>query len=155
VPRHAIALLLTTLFAGACVSTTSESAVPAAAEAAEQVRALNEQYIAAARDADTAWFAGHLDDDFIVITGVGQRNDRAAFLAAVATSPRNYASLTVRDVTVRVFGATVQVDADAPWELRDGRRGVSRYIDTYTWRDGRWKVISAQINYLPDTVGSD
>jgi hypothetical protein len=50
---------------------------------------------------------------------------------------------------VRVFGGTVQVDGDAIWELTDGYQGISRYIDTYIWRDGRWQVISAQITLLP------
>jgi hypothetical protein len=47
----------------------------------------------------------------------------------------------------------VQVDADAPWELEDGHRGVSRYIDTYVWLDGRWQVVSAQISLLPVPAG--
>ncbi len=37
--------------------------------------------------------------------------------------------------------ATVQVDADAVWCLDDGSEGISRYIDTYLWLDGRWQVI--------------
>jgi uncharacterized membrane protein len=52
-------------------------------------------------------------------------------------------------VTLRAFGQIVQVDADAPWELNDGRTGVSRYIDTWARLDGRWQVISAQITLLP------
>ena len=50
---------------------------------------------------------------------------------------------------MRVFGGTVQVDGDAIWELTDGYQGISRYIDTYIWRDGRWQVISGQITLLP------
>jgi hypothetical protein len=65
------------------------------------------------------------------------------------TQPKSFESLSVRDVTLRVFGATVQVDADAPWKLGDGSTGVSRYIDTYAWLDCRWQVISAQITLLP------
>lgn len=122
---------------------------PSAAEAAASVRALNEAYIDAARTHDAAWFDAHMSEDVIVILGGGQRFAKANFLTAVRSDRRAFRSLTVRDVTVRVFGTTVQVDADALWVLEDGGEGVSRYIDTYAWLDCRWQVVSAQITLLP------
>lgn len=121
---------------------------PDAEVAAAAVRRLNEQYIDAARTGNAAWFRRHLAEDVVVILGSGQRLDKAEFLAQFDT-PKEFRSLTLRNVTLRVFGPTVQVDADAPWELADGQRGVSRYIDTYAWLDGRWQVVSAQITLLP------
>jgi hypothetical protein len=126
-----------------------ETAHPTPDSAIADVYALNEQYIAAAGRGDAAWFREHMDEDVLVILGDGARLAKEAFLARTAGQTHRFRSLTVRDVTVRVFGATVQVDADAPWELADGRRGVSRYIDTYLWRDGRWLVISAQVTAMP------
>jgi hypothetical protein len=35
-----------------------------------------------------------------------------------------------------------------PGKLADGTTGVSRYIDTWTWLEGRWQVISAQVTPL-------
>jgi hypothetical protein len=46
------------------------------------------------------------------------------------------------------FNHPRKVDAEAPWELADGTTGVSRYIDTWTWLEGRWQVISAQVTPL-------
>lgn len=123
---------------------------PPASRAVNEIRALNEAYIAAARRADAEWFETHMAEEAVVILGDGRRLRKPDFLAAVGSGTRNFRSLTVRDATVRPFGATVQVDADAPWELTDGRTGVSRYIDTYAWLDGRWQVVSAQITTLPD-----
>ena len=122
---------------------------PPAAVAGAEVRELNEQYIAAGGRGDAAWFRQHMHEDVLVIYGDGVRLTKQAFLERTASQPHKFRSLTVRDVTVRVFGATVRVDADAPWELADGTRGLSRYIDTYLWIDGRWQVISAQVTPLP------
>ena len=117
--------------------------------AAIDVRALNEQYIAAARRGDASWFQQNMSDDVVVIQGKGQRLTKHEFVRLMKDEPRHFRTLTVRDVTVRVFGEAVQVDADAPWELETDEHGVSRYIDTYAWLDGRWQVISAQVTRLP------
>lgn len=123
--------------------------VPAAAQAAEEVRLLNQAYIIAARDNDARWFRQHMATDVLVILGSGLRYDKQAFLAMVEAAPKRLKALLLRDVGVRVYGPTVQVDADAPWELLDGAKGVSRYIDTYAWIDCRWQVVSAQVTLLP------
>lgn len=122
--------------------------VPEPEDAATAVRLLNREYIDAARNGDAAWFERHMADDVLVILGNGRRLDKAAFLA-LFDEPATIESLGLENVTVRVFGPTAQVDADAPWTLTDGQQGVSRYIDTYAWIDGRWQVISAQITLLP------
>jgi len=124
---------------------------PSVEQAITSVRALNEQYIDAARVGDADWFADHMAEDVVVVLGSGRRMTKTDFLSAVRNSPTNLTSLTLRDVTIRVFGPTVQVDADAPWERVDGQHGISRYIDTYAWLDCRWQVISAQITLLPPT----
>ncbi|HEX6065700.1 MAG TPA: DUF4440 domain-containing protein [Longimicrobiales bacterium] len=127
---------------------------PAGRSAEAEVHALNQQYIDAARAHDAAWFREHVSDRAIIVLGNGQRLTKEAFLQRIVAEPTNYRSLAVENVTVRAFGATVQVDADAPWEHGDGRAGVSRYIDTYAWIDCRWQVISAQITWLPPATPS-
>lgn len=122
--------------------------VPEPEAAAAVVRRLNQEYIDAARVGDAAWFERHMADDVVVILGSGRRLDKAAFLA-LFDEPTTIETLTVENVTVRVFGPTAQVDADAPWTRTGGQGGVSRYIDTYAWIDRRWQVISAQITLLP------
>lgn len=117
--------------------------------AAVEVLALNEQYIAAIRAHDPDWFGHHMADDVVVILGSGRRVDKAEFLRLLVEAPVPYRSLELRAPRARVYGTTVQVDADAPFELADGTRGVSRYIDTYARIDGRWQVISAQVTRLP------
>jgi ketosteroid isomerase-like protein len=142
------------LVAGACAMTPDDCEVPPPAAAAAEIRVLNQAYIDAARDNDAAWFNEYMASDVVIVNGSGQRLGKAQFIENVNVGRRRLRALTVRDVTVRVFGKTVQVDADAPFELEDGHRGISRYIDTWAWIDCRWQVISAQINTLPDTSAS-
>jgi len=126
-----------------------DQAQPEPAVAIEEIRRLNDAYIKAARDADVEWFREHMAEDALVILGDGRRLGKQGFLEATGNTSRAFRSLTVRNVTVRAFGALAQVDADAPWELVEGGAGVSRYIDTYAWLEGRWRVVSAQITFLP------
>ena len=124
-------------------------ATPAPSEAVAAIRTLNQEYIDAARSGDAAWFERHTADDLVVIVGNGTRLRKPGFVAMVRSTPANFTSLVARDVSVRLFGATAQVDADALWSRTDGSTGTSRYIDTYAWIGCRWQVISAQITLLP------
>lgn len=131
------------------MTTPSLAPAPGPVEAVNVIKRLNQDYIRASAANDVAWFQSHLAEDAIVILGSGRRLRKAGFLDVLKDEPRKYRALNVRDATYRVFGSFVQVDADAPWEMEDGSAGVSRYIDTYAWMDGRWLVISAQVTYLP------
>ncbi|HEU4799439.1 MAG TPA: nuclear transport factor 2 family protein [Gemmatimonadales bacterium] len=123
---------------------------PEPAEGVHAVRDLNQGYIDAARTSDAAWFDQHMAEDVLVILGSGRRLRKAEFVELVRKEPKDFRSLTVHSVELRTFGNIVQVDADAPYELGDGTRGVSRYIDTWAWIGGRWQVVSAQITAMAD-----
>jgi hypothetical protein len=150
-PMRLPTLLIVTLFSSTRKADAQHDfpVPPKSADAIAAIRLLNQEYIDAARTSDTRWFSAHMADDVVVVLGSGRRLTKPEFLRMLAEEPKSYKSLTTRSVTVRAFGTTVQVDADAPWELSDGTTGVSRYIDTYAWIDGRWQVISAQITWLP------
>jgi Domain of unknown function (DUF4440) len=122
---------------------------PEGEESIAAVRLLNQQYLSAVRSNDASWFGHYLAENAVVVLGDGRRLRKLDFLAMLHDAPRRFRSLGARDVTLRAFGPIVQVDADASWELEDGSTGVSRYIDTWAWLDGRWQVISAQITLLP------
>jgi hypothetical protein len=145
-------LIIVGLFSGAPTADSQKCEPPETAQAVSQVGVLNQAYIDAARGNNVAWFRRHMAEDVVVVLGSGRRVRKPEFLGLMTGDPKSFESLTVRDVTLRAFGGTVQVDADAPWKLTDGRTGVSRYIDTYAWLDCRWQVISAQITLLPQTA---
>ena len=45
------------------------------------LRALNDNYVKAFREADVAWYDAHLAPDYVVVSGDGSFHDRAAALA--------------------------------------------------------------------------
>jgi ketosteroid isomerase-like protein len=49
-------------------------------------------------------------------------------------------------VSVRRFHDVALVHAENAYELKDGRKGVSRYTDIWQKRDGRWRCIAAHIS---------
>src|SRR5512134_1370538 len=112
-------------------------------DALATVRALNQQHLAASAANDAPWFERHLAADAVLVLGDGRRRGKPEFIALVRERPRRFRSVEATDIRLRAYGPTVQVDADASWELEDGSRGASRYIDTWTWLEGRWQVISA------------
>lgn len=111
------------------------------------LRALNGNYVQAFRDADVAWYDAHLAPDYLVVSGDGSLQDRAAALAHFArpTFATSIKSFPVDKVTVRRFHDVALIHAENAYELKDGRQGVSRYTDIWHRREGRWVCIAAHI----------
>lgn len=111
------------------------------------LRALNEDYVRAFRDADVAWYGAHLAPDYVMVSGDGAQWDRAATLSRFAQPTFAVAmrSFPVGKVTVRRFHDVALIHAENAYELKDGRKGVSRYTDIWQKRDGRWLCVAAHI----------
>jgi ketosteroid isomerase-like protein len=109
--------------------------------------ALNDRYVAAFRDADVAWYDAHLAPDYVMVAGDGSLLDRAATLTRFAqpTFATTMRTFPVGRVTVRRFLDVALIHAENDYELKDGRRGISRYTDIWLARDGRWLCIAAHI----------
>lgn len=116
-------------------------------EDAALLLALNESYVKAFRDADVAWYAAHLAPDYLMVSGDGSLLDRAATLERFAqpTFANAMRSFPVGQVQVRRFGDVALIHAENAYELKDGRKGVSRYTDIWHKRGGRWFCIAAHI----------
>ncbi len=111
------------------------------------LRALNQNYVKAFREADVAWYDAHLAPDYVVISGDGSVHNRAEALANFArpTFATHFRSFPVDRVTVRRFDDVALIHAENAYELKDHRKGVSRYTDIWHKRDGRWLCIAAHI----------
>ena len=114
----------------------------------EVLRLLNESYVDAFRKSDIAWYDAHLAPDYRVFSGDGSHNDRAMALANFAqpTFATRMKSFPVGKVQIRRFGDIALIHAENAYELKDGRRGVSRYTDVWQKKEGRWLCILAHIN---------
>ena len=112
------------------------------------LRLLNEKYVNAFREADVGWYDAHLADDYVVISGDGSFHDRAAALANFARADlrdARWSSFPVDKVSIRRFDDVALIHAENAYELKDGRRGISRYTDIWVKRDGRWLCVAAHI----------
>ncbi len=111
------------------------------------LRALNENYVKAFREADVAWYDAHLAPDYVSVSNDGSFHDRAATLAEFAEpSFATYMkSFPVDKVTIRRFDDVALIHAENVYELKDGRKGVSRYTDIWFKQDGKWRCIAAHI----------
>ncbi|MBL8342546.1 MAG: nuclear transport factor 2 family protein [Rubrivivax sp.] len=118
-----------------------------AGDDSQVLRALNESYVAAFRQADVAWYDAHLAPDYVMVAGDGSLLDRPATLTRFArpTFATAMRSFPVGRVSVRRFDEVALIHAENDYVLKDGRRGVSRYTDIWHRREGRWLCIAAHI----------
>lgn len=116
-------------------------------EDTEVLRQLNEHYVRAFREADVAWYDAHLAPDYVVTQGDGSFDYRAGALAAFArpTFATHFRSFPVEQVNIRRFGELALIEAENPFETKDGRTGIARYTDIWQKQQGRWRCISAHI----------
>jgi ketosteroid isomerase-like protein len=110
----------------------------------QQLRLLNEQYVAASLAGDVEWYRSHLADDFVCIDSDGSVLDKDAFLRLTAKGS-DLAEYRLDDVNLRIYGDVALVRANGSWKTKTGVPGVSRYIDVYVRSGGQWKAVSAQI----------
>jgi uncharacterized protein (TIGR02246 family) len=119
-----------------------------AGDDASLLRALNDSYVKAFRDADVAWYGAHLAPDYVMVSSDGGLWDRAAALSRFAqpTFATTMRSFSVDKVQVRRFHDVALIHAETTYRLKDDLKGVSRYTDIWHKRDGRWLCVAAHIN---------
>jgi ketosteroid isomerase-like protein len=110
----------------------------------QQLRLLNQQYVAASLAGDVEWYRAHLSDDFVCIDSDGSVLDKDAFLRLTAQGS-DLAEYRLDEVDLRIYGDVALVRANGSWITKTGVAGLSRYIDVYVRTGGQWKAVSAQI----------
>ncbi len=115
------------------------------------LKKLNESYVQAFRDSDTAWYDKHLARDYVVIYPDGSYHDRNGALTNFAQPmfATHMKSFSLDKVRIRKFGDVALIHAENVAELKNGRQGNSRYTDIWHKQDGRWLCIAAHINNVP------
>ncbi len=112
------------------------------------LRKLNERYVQAFRDSNTAWYDNHLAPGYVVIYPDGSYHDRNGALANFAQPlfATHMKSFSLDQVRIRRFGDVALIHAENVAELKNGRKAISRYTDIWHKQDGRWLCIAAHIN---------
>lgn len=110
----------------------------------ERLRMLNEQYVRASLAGDVEWYRTHLADEFVCIESDGSVLDKTAFLQMTAQGS-DLAEYRLDEVAIRFYGDVALVRATGSWTAKNGKPGMSRYIDVYVRSGDDRKAVSAQI----------
>jgi ketosteroid isomerase-like protein len=109
-----------------------------------RLRRLNEEYIQASLAGDVEWYRRHLAEDFVCIESDGSVLDKDAFLRQTAHGS-DLAEYRLQEVDLRFYGDVALVRCTGVWLGKNGKPGVSRYLDVYVRSGEDWRAVSAQI----------
>ncbi|HEX8098545.1 MAG TPA: nuclear transport factor 2 family protein [Pyrinomonadaceae bacterium] len=84
-----------------------------------------------------------LADEYIGTTGEGSVEKKEEYISKLEPNPE-IKSQTLGKLAVTLKGNTAALTGINTVRLKDGSTEQYRFVDTYTWRDGRWQAISAQ-----------
>ncbi|HEY7913197.1 MAG TPA: nuclear transport factor 2 family protein [Blastocatellia bacterium] len=116
----------------------------------QRLRKLNEEWVAAFVQGDTATLDRLMAEDCI-FTYALQGDDKAQFISDIASGALRAESLKRDNVEVRVYGPTGVMFAldTADWHYR-GRhiQGHYRTIHVYSEIDGKWQIVAIHASPL-------
>ncbi len=127
------------------------SVAPLAAEAEQQVRKLEREWLDAYEQHDAAAMERILADDFTITYGNGQTQSKAQVVESLkareksASPPTKFATEAVQ---ARIEGDTVVLTGHLVQKSERGGEAMTMqfsYADTYTRRNGRWQVINSRL----------
>ena len=99
-----------------------------------------------------AAIAGNMAEDFRIIDGRGNVENKAQFVAGVMDKKLTIDPYTVEDFEIRFYGDVALLSGRTLMTgTYDGEKFTSnyRYIDIYAKRDGQWHIVSVQITRYP------
>jgi ketosteroid isomerase-like protein len=103
-------------------------------------------------DKDTATLATLFGDDLLYVHGSGTAETKEQYIGLIASRHYDYRSLTQLRRSFRGYGDLVLVDGDVRIQVvvpAGERNFVSRYLQAWAKRDGRWQMVSWQSTPLP------
>ncbi|MBP8306972.1 MAG: nuclear transport factor 2 family protein [Burkholderiaceae bacterium] len=103
-------------------------------------------------DKDTATLQSLLGDDLLYVHGSGTAETKEQYIGLIASGHYDYKSLTQLRRAFRGYGDLVLVDGDVRIQVvvpAGERNFVSRYLQAWAKRDGRWQMVSWQSTPLP------
>ena len=103
-------------------------------------------------DKDTATLQTLLGDDLLYVHGSGTSETKEQYIGLIASRHYDYRSLTQIRRSMRGYGDLVLVDGDVRIQVvvpTGERNFVSRYLQAWAKRDGRWQMVSWQSTPIP------
>jgi uncharacterized protein (TIGR02246 family) len=130
------------------------SAAPLAAEAEQQVRKLEREWLDAYEQHDAVAMERILGDDFTITYGNGQTQSKAQVVESVKAREKSASPPTkfvTEAVQARIEGDTVVLTGHLVQKSERGGEATTMqfsYTDTYMQRNGRWQVIASRLTRL-------
>ncbi len=121
-------------------------------ETIRAIEALDSERCKATIAGDEATLNRLFTDDMLYVHGNAVAEDKATFVRRVCTRSLDYRGLTSIRRNWRQAGDVVLVDGDLRIEVvNDGapKDFVTRYLQVWVKRDGRWQMLSWQSTPLP------
>ncbi len=106
----------------------------------------------AALDKDAATLREVLGDDLLYVHSSATAEDKATYIERACTGYYDYQGITQIRRSFRGYGDVVLVDGDVRIQVvvKSGAKDfVSRYLQAWTRRDGRWQMVSWQSTPIP------
>jgi ketosteroid isomerase-like protein len=120
------------------------------AEIEHQLRMMNEQWVEALVNQDTAAL-DRLMDERCIFTDALTGDDKAQFLADIESGALKVNSLIRENVEVTIYGATAILTAldTCDWLYRSQHiQGHYRTIHVYAERQGHWQIVAIQASHI-------
>ena len=126
--------------------------MPAAAQARQQIIALEDRIGQANFDCDYKFFAEVEADEFIFTDANGGITTRAEDLAGESSCKRTAGTYALSDVRVTLYGDAAVFNAIATTTtMRDGTpvERKQRFTDVLVWRSARWQLVAGHSSRIP------
>ncbi len=147
-----IALLVLVAATGCVLATAQQPKQRPVAQAEQEVRSLEREWLNAYETRDAAAMDRIVADDFTITFPNGTVQTKPELMASLrapqnpgAPSPRFY----TEDVRSRAYGDTVVLVGRVVTEYQRAGKAIkeqSRYTDTYVRREGRWQVVASHLS---------
>ncbi len=105
-------------------------------------------YDAAQVNGDRAALERLVADDYVLVNGAGQVQDKTRLIADYVTPGFKLDPFTIEAPVEKVFGDTALLGGKVNMTGTDGGQRfalVVRFVDTWAKRDGQWRVVYSQV----------
>ena len=105
-------------------------------------------YDAAQVNGDRAALERLVADDYVLVNGAGQVQDKARLIADYVAPGFKLDPFTIEEPVEKVFGDTALLGGRVDMTGTDGGQRfalVVRFVDTWAKRDGQWRVVYSQV----------
>ncbi len=125
---------------------------PTATAAADEVRQIENAWVAAVKAKDAAKLSAILADSWVGLGWDGRITDKATNLAELKSQGNSLGNFEMGPMNVRLFGTVAIVTgSDVETSTEDGKDTSGKYIwtDVFVKQNGKWRAVSSQSTKLP------